>query len=420
MVSKLSSDRRIHSIFTVALTSLLILGTARLVFDYLKHSQSQFLRQLSTLAWEEHKLPLVNISREEGIEEGCNLFEGKWVFDNESYPLYKEESCPYLVKQVTCQKNGRPDSLYQHWRWQPSACKIPRFDAVKLLHVLKGKRLMFVGDSIQRTQFDSLVCLVQSEIPEGRKSLQRIPPRKIFKAKDYDLSIEYYWAPFIVESISDHATKHTVLKRMVRLDSAAKHGRQWKEADILVFESYVWWMYKPLINATYGSPDRIKEYNVTTAYRLALQTWANWLESNINPLTQKVFFLSMSPTHLWNWEWKPGGDGNCFNESYPIEGSYWGTGSSLEIMGIVRDVLQRLKTNVTFLNITQLSEYRKDGHTTVYTERKGKLLTKEQKADPKNFADCIHWCLPGVPDAWNEILYAYLLHDYAHSLAVEE
>ena len=42
---------------------------------------------------------------------------------------------------------------------------------------------MFVGDSVQRAQFESMVCLVQSVIPEGKKSLRRVPPRKIFKAE---------------------------------------------------------------------------------------------------------------------------------------------------------------------------------------------------------------------------------------------
>lgn len=81
-------------------------------------------------------------------------------------------------------------------------------------------------------------------------------------------------------------------------------------------------------------------------------------------------------------------------------------------MKIVADVLVQLKIDVTLLNITQLSEYRKDAHTTIYGERKGKLLTKEQRSNPKNFADCIHWCLPGVPDTWNHILFAYLMRDH--------
>lgn len=42
---------------------------------------------------------------------------------------------------------------------------------------------MFVGDSVQRSQFESLVCLVESVIPQGMKSLERIPPRKVFKIK---------------------------------------------------------------------------------------------------------------------------------------------------------------------------------------------------------------------------------------------
>ncbi|KAK6934177.1 PC-Esterase [Dillenia turbinata] len=112
-----------------------------------------------------------------------------------------------------------------------------------------------------------------------------------------------------------------------------------------------------------------------------------------------------------NWEWKPGGDRNCFNDLI------LGNGLEPKNNRHSKDVLQQLKINITFLNITQLSVNRKDGHTTVYTKRNGELLTKE-KADPKNFADCIHWCLPGIPDAWNEIMYAYLLHDYAHSWAV--
>ncbi|KAI3857365.1 hypothetical protein MKW92_000659 [Papaver armeniacum] len=412
------SDRKILTLFPYALVSLFVIGTTRLGLENLRSkTNSQFPelnREIS--AWGKEGRDWMSSSSSTNIlDQGTfmdqcnNVFDGEWVLDNASYPLYSEQSCPYLTKQVTCQKNGRPDSLYQNWRWKPRSCDLPRFDAVQLLEVLRNKRLMFIGDSIQRSQWESMVCLIQSAIPDGKKSIQRIPPRKIFKAEDFNATIEFYWAPFIVESNSDHAVKHTVQKRLVHLNSVAKHSQHWEGVDFLVFESYVWWMYKPIINATNGPPENVKEYNVTTAYRLALKTWANWIESKIDPRSQKVFFMSSSPTHLWSWEWRAGSDENCFSEAYPIHGSYWGTGSNLDIVRVLKDVIDKLKIEVTLLNITQLSEYRKDGHTSVYTERGGKVLTSEQKSDPKTFADCIHWCLPGVPDTWNEILYAHII-----------
>ena len=67
------------------------------------------------------------------------------------------------------------------------------------------------------------------------------------------------------------------------------------------------------------------------------------------------------------------------------------------------------KVPVSVIDITKMSDYRKDAHTDLYTFRQGKLLTPKQKEDPEKFADCIHWCLPGVPDVWNQILYTRIL-----------
>ena len=56
----------------------------------------------------------------------CNLFSGNWVFDNESYPLYKEQHCTFMSDQLACQKFGRKDLSYQNWRWKPHQCDLPR------------------------------------------------------------------------------------------------------------------------------------------------------------------------------------------------------------------------------------------------------------------------------------------------------
>lgn len=41
-----------------------------------------------------------------------------------------------------------------------------------------------------------------------------------------------------------------------------------------------------------------EELDTVIAYRLGLKTWANWVDSTVNPNTTRVFFTTMSPTHM--------------------------------------------------------------------------------------------------------------------------
>ena len=55
---------------------------------------------------------------------------------------------------------------------------------MKLMEMLRNKRLMFVGDSVQRGMFESMICLVHSALPRVvTRSLHRIPPRKVFRVE---------------------------------------------------------------------------------------------------------------------------------------------------------------------------------------------------------------------------------------------
>ena len=119
-------------------------------------------------------------------EEICDVFSGKWVFDNSSssYPLHKESECPYMSDQLACQKHGRPDLDYQHWRWQPHPpCNLKRWNVTEMWEMLRGKRLMFVGDSLNRGQWISMVCLLQSVIPRDKQSMSPNAHLTIFRAE---------------------------------------------------------------------------------------------------------------------------------------------------------------------------------------------------------------------------------------------
>ncbi|CAA0822521.1 Protein trichome birefringence-like 9 [Striga hermonthica] len=71
-------------------------------------------------------LPRILPEKDPGSKNECDFSNGNWIFDEDQPRLRYSENCPFLDPGFRCQQNGRKDSDYQKWRWQPKDCDIPR------------------------------------------------------------------------------------------------------------------------------------------------------------------------------------------------------------------------------------------------------------------------------------------------------
>nr|GMD84455.1 protein trichome birefringence-like [Ipomoea batatas] len=340
----------------------------------------------------------------------CDFFDGNWVKD-ESYPLYKPGSCSLIDEQFNCFLNGRPDNDYFKYRWKPNACTLPRLNATHMLEMLRGKRLVFVGDSLNRNMWESLVCILRSSVKDQKKVYEK-SGRQYFRGEasytfvfeEYNCTVEFFVSPFLVQEWIADKKGHK--KETLRLDLVAHSADKYKSADILVFNTGHWWTHEKTSKGEdyYQEGSHVyHELNVVEAFRKALTTWGRWVDSHVNPAKTFVLFRGYSASHFSGGQWNSGGA--CDHEVEPIKNETYLTPYPPK-MEVLERVLKGMKTRVSYLNVTRMTDFRKDGHPSMYRKQ---YLSEEERKSPLRYQDCSHWCLPGVPDYWNELLYAELL-----------
>ncbi|KAG2311262.1 hypothetical protein Bca4012_025709 [Brassica carinata] len=342
--------------------------------------------------------------------QACNYAKGKWVVDNHR-PLYSGSHCKqWLASMWACRLMQRTDFAFERLRWQPKDCSMEEFEGSKFLRRMQNKTLAFVGDSLGRQQFQSMMCMITG----GKERLDVLdvgpefgfvtpegggrPNGWAYRFPETNTTVLYHWSSTLCDiqplNISDPLTEHAM-----HLDRPPAFLRQYlHKIDVLVMNTGHHWNRGKLNGNRWvmhlnGVPNTNKKLAALgNAKNFTIHSTVSWVSSQL-PHHQglKAFYRSLSPRHFVGGEWNTGG--SC-NNTTP--------------MSIGKEVLQEESsdysaghavkgTGVKLLDITALSHIRDEGH-----------ISRFSLTASKGVQDCLHWCLPGVPDTWNEILFAMM------------
>lgn len=344
----------------------------------------------------------------------CDLFQGKWVHDSLG-PLYKNDSCPILTQAQNCQGNGRPDNDYENWRWQPMNCDMPRFDAHKFLELMHGKTLAFVGDSVARNQMESMMCILwQAETPQNRGN--RKMQRWFFRS--HSVTIIRIWSAWLVHTSSEAFQFAPEGLTKLHLDKIDETFMDYLPTfDVLVISSGHWFtkktafLYKDNVvgGQLWWEKGHERKIENAEAFAIATETALKGIVSHPD-YKGLTIFRTFSPDHYEGGAWNTGG--SCTGKVRPFTDNELVANGFTDLMKsrqlyAYEEAKKNLKnrSKLIWADITSVFAFRGDGHPGPYRSPDPNKITKRGPNGKPPPQDCLHWCMPGPVDTWNEFVF---------------
>ncbi|XP_026379461.1 protein ALTERED XYLOGLUCAN 4-like [Papaver somniferum] len=364
-----------------------------------------------------HTAMAINPKKERVAEKKCDLFKGRWIPDLNG-SLYTNWSCPTMPSSKNCHKHGRKDVDYMNWRWKPNECELPRFNPKTFLSVVHGKKLAFIGDSVARNQMESLLCLLsQGQTPKDfyKDSEDRF---RTFYFPSHNFTLMVHWVRFLVvaEERGINGTTKTYIFD-IHLDKIdISWAQRLRDLDYAVISDAHWFFRKNYlyeggrqIGCIYCDEPNVPDLGVPFAVGKAFGSVLEYINDCKECKKGLVTFLrTFSPAHFEHGSWN--GGGTCNRTSPYTEEQINLASTEMEVRSVQVKEFEKIKKRTEgkrfeILDITRAMIMRPDGHPDLHWDNQYM----------KGHSDCIHWCLPGPIDVWNDLLMAVLQKEDGHS-----
>ncbi|WOL17485.1 hypothetical protein Cni_G26277 [Canna indica] len=342
-----------------------------------------------------------------GTKESCDIFKGEWV-PNPHTPYYNE-TCWAIQEHQNCIKFGRPDTGFMKWRWRPDGCELPAFNPVQFLELMRGKSLAFVGDSVGRNQMQSLICLLLKVSYSVDASIIQDEKFRRFYFPDYNFTVATFWSPFLVRAKEADPNGPTLsgLFNLYLDEADANWTTKITEFDYVIV-SVGHWFFRPamfyenhrIVGCQYCrtsiATDLPKYYGYRMAFRTAFRAF-----NSLADFKGAVILRTFAPAHFENGLWNQGGD--CMRrrpfrrDEARLEGmNFEMYKAQMEEFNAAAAKGRKKGVRFRLLDATEAMLLRPDGHPSRYGHPPNANVTL--------YNDCVHWCLPGPIDTWNEFL----------------